>query len=149
MGHIAVRYKSQLRRGLSNVNRYRRKRQGRLVDSLSTGARQRSTVVPMFRKDVRSAASMEPLVLRSIYPVNTSTFGDLLIEVAIVEKLSAPGDPALTRAVAGPFKVKGHVTVEPGYTMQFDMLLKNVSSECACVATVRVVSARTIVDLDQ
>jgi hypothetical protein len=87
--------------------------------------------------------------LSSIYPVNTSTVGDLLIEVAIVEKLSAPGDPALTRAVAGPFKVKGHVTVEPGYTMQFDMLLKNVSSECACVATVRVVSARTIVDLDQ
>jgi len=71
----------------------------------------------------------------------------LLIEVAIVEKWSGADGQTLIRAVAGPFTVKGIVTVEPGYTMQFDMLLRNVSPDCACAAAVRVVLARTLVGL--
>ena len=72
---------------------------------------------------------------------------DLLIEVTVVERTPTPADPTRSRAIAGPFTVQGHVTVEPGYTMQFDMLLKNLRPDCDCSATVRVVSARRLVDL--
>jgi len=97
----------------------------------------------------RSDALTRSLLLLKFNLLNESEspVADLLIEVAIVEKSSEPDDQTLTRAVAGPFTVQGHVIVEPGDALQFEMLFRNVSPECACAATVRVVSARALMDL--
>jgi len=67
---------------------------------------------------------------------------DVLIEIAIVEKPSR--DPGPRRLVAGPITMRGYATIEPGYTVEYKVLLRNLSSNCACEPQVSVVSARPV-----
>ena len=67
---------------------------------------------------------------------------DVLIEIAIVEKLSR--NPGPRRLVAGPITMRGYATIEPGYTVEYKVLLRNLSSDCACEPQVSVVSARPV-----
>ena len=67
---------------------------------------------------------------------------DVLIEIAIVEKSSR--NPGPRRLVAGPITMRGYATIEPGYTVEYKVLLRNLSSDCACEPEVSVVSARQV-----
>ena len=54
-------------------------------------------------------------------------------------------DLAVTpRTIVGPFMVGGHATIEAGYAVDYELLLKNLAPDCSCLATVRVVSAREL-----
>ena len=67
---------------------------------------------------------------------------DVMLEIAIHEKTS---DIVVTpRTIVGPFLVGGHATIEAGYAVDYELLLKNLAPDCACLATVRVVSAREL-----
>ena len=62
---------------------------------------------------------------------------DVLLEVSILEQLP-PGEPLRSRRVlAGPFFVRGTAVLQPGYTINYEMLLHNLSSDCSCVPKVR------------
>jgi hypothetical protein len=62
----------------------------------------------------------------------------LVLEISILEK---PTTKELGgRAVVRPFKIRGNVVLEAGYTMNYAMLLRNVSSDCRCVPNVDIVS---------
>ena len=67
---------------------------------------------------------------------------DVLIEIAIVEKPSR--DAGSRRLVAGPITMRGYATIEPGYTVEYKVLLRNLSSDCGCEPRVSVVSARPV-----
>ena len=67
---------------------------------------------------------------------------DVLIEIAIVEKPSR--NPGSRRFVAGPITMRGYATIEPGFTVEYKVLLRNLSSDCACEPQVTVVSARPV-----
>lgn len=67
---------------------------------------------------------------------------DVMIEIAIVEKPSR--NPGPRRLVAGPITMRGYATIEPGYTVEYKVLLRNLSSDCACEPQVSVVSARPV-----
>ena len=56
--------------------------------------------------------------------------------------LGAVDDPALTRAVLKPFTLRTEATLEPGYSVDYEMRLRNLSARCQCVPKVEVVSAR-------
>ena len=71
-----------------------------------------------------------------------SRLTDVLIEIAIVEKPSR--DAGWRRLVAGPITMRGYATIEPGYTVEYKVLLRNLSSDCACEPRVSVVSARPV-----
>jgi hypothetical protein len=72
---------------------------------------------------------------------------DVLLEIVIVEKQDLDHDDVgLPRLVVGPFTIRGSVTIESGYTVNYELLLRNLSSDCGCVATVSVVSARALSD---
>jgi hypothetical protein len=67
---------------------------------------------------------------------------DVMLEIAIREKTS---DVIVTpRTIVGPFLVGGHATIEAGYAVDYELLLKNLSPDCSCLATVRIVSAREL-----
>ena len=63
---------------------------------------------------------------------------DLILEISILEK---PESMELSgRAVVRPFKIRGHVVLQAGYIVNYEMLLRNLSPDCGCVANVDVVS---------
>ena len=69
---------------------------------------------------------------------------DVMLEIAIREKAV---DIAVTpRTIVGPFLVGGHATIEAGYAVDYELLLKNLAPDCSCLATVRVVSARELAE---
>ncbi|MET0214023.1 MAG: hypothetical protein ABW292_13515 [Vicinamibacterales bacterium] len=60
------------------------------------------------------------------------------MEISILET------PALTevadRTLVRPFKIRGHVVLQAGYTVNYEMLLRNLSPDCRCIANVDIVS---------
>jgi hypothetical protein len=63
---------------------------------------------------------------------------DLILEISILEKSAAK---ELTgRALVRPFQIRGNIVLQAGYTINYEMLLRNLSSDCRCVANVDVVS---------
>jgi hypothetical protein len=65
----------------------------------------------------------------------------ITVEISVREKGEAdlPG-VQLVR----PFAIRGDTVLKPGYTLNFQMLLRNLSPGCACTAQVEVVSARAL-----
>ena len=68
---------------------------------------------------------------------------DVMIEIAIVAKPQTVSEPA-PRVIVRPFIIRGHVTIEAGYTVAYQMLLRNLAPDCECQADVNVVSARPL-----
>lgn len=87
-----------------------------------------------------------PSALLKFDMVNEGTLRlrDILIEIAIFEKAQTLTGGLKPRLIVRPFTIKGHVTIEPSYTVNFEMLLRNVSSECPCEADVSVVFADAV-----
>ena len=82
----------------------------------------------------------EPSIVLKFDLVNDglATLTDVILEVAIRERsTNAEVDP---QVVAGPFVIRGHVDLQPGYTLNYEMLLRNVPSDCRCVADVSIVA---------
>ena len=73
---------------------------------------------------------------------------DLLLEISITEKPAL--DPVLAprRVLVRPFKIRGNFVLEAGYTINYQMLLRHLSTDCDCVANVDVLSVRALPDLD-
>jgi hypothetical protein len=66
-----------------------------------------------------------------------------LLQIAIIEK-TEPFAPR--RILVGPFTIRGEVVLEAGYILSYEMLLRNFSSHCNCVANVDVVSVRSLLE---
>jgi hypothetical protein len=77
---------------------------------------------------------------------SSSRLTDLLLEVSIVEQPPLADSPRRRRVLVGPFTIQADVVLESGYTINYEMLLRNFSSDCDCLATVEAVSARSIPD---
>lgn len=68
---------------------------------------------------------------------------DITLQIRIIA-LQEPAETGARRVLAGPFAVRGFATIEPGYTFQYELLLRNVPSDCRCAAEVSVLSARAV-----
>jgi hypothetical protein len=69
-----------------------------------------------------------------------ATVRDVILEVAIRQKSSTDADVA-AQVVAGPFVIRANVDLQAGYTLNYEMLLRNLPSDCNCVADVAIVTA--------
>jgi hypothetical protein len=87
---------------------------------------------------VPAEALPSALLKFDVFNGTSTSLTDVVLEISILEK------PATTelvgRAVVRPFKIRGTVVLEAGYTINYSMLLRNVSSDCRCVPNVDVVS---------
>jgi hypothetical protein len=66
---------------------------------------------------------------------------DVVIEISIVEKSGGKTGAQPPRIVVAPFTIRSQTTIEAGYTVNYAMLLRNLSSDCDCIANVSVLSA--------
>ena len=66
---------------------------------------------------------------------------DVVVQISIVEKSANRQAP---RVIAGPFTITGEAVLEPGYTIKYQMIMRNLSSDCDCLANVGVLSARPV-----
>ncbi len=65
---------------------------------------------------------------------------DVILRIAIFER---PAEAVVVpRAVVRPFSMHTDATLEPGYSVDYEMLFHNLSAGCSCVPTVEIVSAR-------
>jgi hypothetical protein len=89
---------------------------------------------------VHAEASPSTLLKFDVFNGASTPLTDLILEISILEK------PALNelsgKALVRPFKIRGHVVLQAGYTVNYEMLLRNLSSDCRCIATVDVVSVQ-------
>ena len=69
---------------------------------------------------------------------------DVSIEVTVRETVSAIDGINEMRLLVGPFTIRGHVTIEAGYTFNYNLLLRNLAPDCQCLAVVNVVSAQPL-----
>jgi hypothetical protein len=77
---------------------------------------------------------------------SSNTLTDIVFEISIVDELQREHLDTPSRVLAGPFEVRGTIVLDPGDTADCEILLRNVSSECSCAATVRVLSVRSLPD---
>jgi hypothetical protein len=76
-----------------------------------------------------------------LFNASVNRITDLLLKIAIIQKVE-PLAPR--RVLVGPFNIRGDVVLEAGYTLNYQMLLRNFSSDCDCVANVDVISVRSL-----
>ena len=89
------------------------------------------------------SASPGTVLKFDLFNASANRLADPLLQIAIVEKT----EPfALRRILVGPFTIRGEVVLEAGYILNYEMLLRNFSSDCHCVANVDVVSVRSLVE---
>jgi hypothetical protein len=74
----------------------------------------------------------------------STSVSDIVLEISIVEKAKSDQPELARRILVGPFTIRGDVVLRAGYTMNYEMLMRNLSSECGCLATVDVLSARPL-----
>ena len=78
--------------------------------------------------------------------VGSSTLADIVFEVSIVEEPQQEHFEIARRVLAGPFTIRGKIVLDPGYTADCEILLRNISPTCKCAANVHVLSFRLIAD---
>jgi hypothetical protein len=87
---------------------------------------------------VRAEASPSTLLKFDVFNGTPTPLTGLVLEISILET------PALTelagRTLVRPFKIRGHVVLQAGYTVNYEMLLRNLSPDCRCIANVDIVS---------
>jgi hypothetical protein len=81
-----------------------------------------------------------------MYNGSSGTLTDIVFEVSIVEELRRGHVDTPRRALAGPFAIRGAIVLDPGYTADCEILLRNMPPNCRCAAKVRVLSFRSIED---
>jgi hypothetical protein len=67
---------------------------------------------------------------------------DFILEISILEKPAL--DEVSGKALVRPFKIRGNIVLQAGYMINYEMLLRNLSSDCRCIATVDVVSVQSL-----
>jgi hypothetical protein len=88
----------------------------------------------------------QPSALLKFDLVNEGIVGlsDIVLTVTISEK--APDDATGLRTLVRPVDIRSHVTIEPGYTIEFEIVFRNIAADCPCLPLVTVASARPVRD---
>ena len=74
----------------------------------------------------------------------TTKITAIVFVISIVQKPEREQLNDRPRVLAGPFTIRGDIVLEPGYTADYEMLLRTLSHNCRCTATVSVVSVRSV-----
>jgi hypothetical protein len=73
----------------------------------------------------------------------TNSITDVVLEVSVVQQLADKiHDPPV---VVHPFKMRASLIFDPGQAISYELLLRNLSVDCDCIPTVKVLSVRPVV----
>ena len=71
---------------------------------------------------------------------------DVVMRVSFLEKRADDIDATPARVVVGPVTVRVGEALRAGYVLSYEMLFRNLSSDCDCAPRVEIVSARLLPD---
>jgi hypothetical protein len=123
--------------------------------SLSTARSQELVDLPLGNQQTTSALRISEVRLdlsphsesepSSILRFNLENDGigrlsDVTLRIAIFERATKAA--LIPRAIVRPFSVRTEATLEPGYSIEYEMLFRNLAADCDCVPKVEVLSAR-------
>jgi hypothetical protein len=66
---------------------------------------------------------------------------DIMLRLSLIERSRNHPNTQPT-IVAGPVTIRSKAVLSPGYSLAFEITLRNVSADCRCVPTIDVVDAR-------
>jgi hypothetical protein len=70
-----------------------------------------------------------------------TAYRNVVLEVSMVSGTGAAERDQAPLVLAGPVAIRSTFELQPGFTMLYQMRLRNFSNDCDCHATVKVVSA--------
>jgi hypothetical protein len=128
--------------GSVDQSKARRATIGIAADRATAAARMLRVENVRLEAPVHAYASPSTLLTFDVFNGASTPLTDLVLEVSILEK---PVTTTLSgRTVVRPFKIRGQVVLQAGYTVNYEILLRNLSPACACVANVDIVSVHWI-----
>jgi hypothetical protein len=89
-------------------------------------------------------AASAALLKFEMFNASASRLTDVVLEVSILEAPRSNHASARPRLVAGPFTIRGNVTRDSGYTLNYEILLRNLSPHCHCLGKVDVLAVRSL-----
>jgi hypothetical protein len=87
----------------------------------------------------RPIASPSAVLKFEVFNQGSKRLTHVEVQISFLENSTEDDTPP--RVIIGPFTVRGKVDLDAGYSLQYELLLRNVTIECGCVAKVTVVSA--------
>ena len=72
---------------------------------------------------------------------------DIVLKIAVVNTALREGLSDDARVIVGPFSIEGHNVLQPGYVLNYEIVMRNFSSACDCVPKVAIVSVRALTAL--
>lgn len=79
-----------------------------------------------------------------MYNEGDRSLGDIVLQVWLLEEARREPADARRAVVAGPVTIRTKAALSPGYSLSYEIRLRNVSADCGCVPSVDVVSARVL-----
>jgi len=71
---------------------------------------------------------------------------DFVMRVSFVEQRLSDDAESQPRILVGPVTFTTRDVVQPGYVLGYEMLFRNLSTECGCIPSVQLLSARSLTD---
>lgn len=75
-----------------------------------------------------------------------SRLTNIVLEVSILEKHQQEQSNGRQNVLVRPFTIREKVVLQPGYSMEYELRLRNFSSDCSCVPRVDIVSVESLGD---
>jgi hypothetical protein len=75
-----------------------------------------------------------------------SKYKDIVLELSITEKGSDFQENARRSLIVGPVTIRTTFVLESGYTMMYQMRLRNFAAQCDCDVSVEVISAVPVIE---
>ena len=96
-------------------------------------------------EDLQPERNGQPSLILKFHAANesASTLTNIVFAISLIEPPAQAHRGVSPDLVAGPFIVRGDVVLEPGYTADYEMVLRNISRDCGCEAEIRVLSLRS------
>jgi hypothetical protein len=73
---------------------------------------------------------------------------DITLRIEVHERTPLDADVP-QRVIVRPFDVRGAATIEPGFTVEYSMLFRNLPPDCGCEAGITVISAFPVGEASQ
>jgi hypothetical protein len=84
------------------------------------------------------------LLTCDMFNESTARLRDPVLEISIVENRNAEDTIALPRTLAGPYLIKTNVILNAGFSISYEIVLRNLPPDCHCVPKVDLQSVRVL-----
>lgn len=79
-----------------------------------------------------------------LYNDGPDAVGDIVLALSLIEPPQRSDAKAPRVVIAGPVTIRSETVLLPGYSLAYEITLRNLSADCQCVPVVDVIGARPV-----